>query len=310
MRRSDFALVFLACAAFCRVGEAQTPPCADSPAECGRKAFQAGVQAFKTGDYPAAVARFREAYAIKQHPAVRLNLALALEQVGARREAFDYFEAVVADQAATAELREQASSGLERIVKALSTVSLNVPAAGQLTVEVDGKRLDDPGTEILLDPGVHRIVILGDGERVLERKVNLRAGERTVLSITRKELTPERPQRAPEKGRRPNLRTGLSPTWFFVATGVSVAVGAVTIWSGVDTLNAREDLDRDFDQLTPRERQQRVDDGRGKEARTNVLLAATGVTVVGTAALGLFFVNWNQPSVGIVDDSVVFRGRF
>ena len=88
--------------------------------------------------------------------------------------------------------------------------------------------------------------------------------------------------------------SGVSPTWFFVAGGATLILGGITVWSGLDTLSAKHDLDDDRPQLTLAEEQKRIDDGHSKETRTNVLLVATGVGAVATAALGLFVVSWGK----------------
>ncbi len=75
---------------------------------------------------------------------------------------------------------------------------------------------------------------------------------------------------------------GVIPLWAtLAAAAVTVGLVGVTIWSGIDTTNARTDYDasRTLDKL---------DAGQARETRTNVLLgAAIGLGVI-TAAMAIF----------------------
>ncbi len=78
---------------------------------------------------------------------------------------------------------------------------------------------------------------------------------------------------------------GVVPLWVTLsAAAVTAGLAGVTIWSGIDTTNARADYD-----AAPT--LEKLEAGQSKEARTNVLLAASiGVAVV-TGAL-LIFTDW------------------
>ncbi len=84
-------------------------------------------------------------------------------------------------------------------------------------------------------------------------------------------------------------RDGVPPAVVVAGAAVTVALGGFTIWSGLDTLSARDDF-RSHPTAAG------YDDGVGREHRTNVLLGATAVAGVATAAIGIFGVRWTSSS--------------
>ena len=52
-----------------------------------REQFQRGVAAFEAGRYEEALAAFQEAFRLKPHPSVRLNMAACYEKLDRPREA-------------------------------------------------------------------------------------------------------------------------------------------------------------------------------------------------------------------------------
>ena len=61
---------------------------------------------------------------------------------------------------------------------------------------------------------------------------------------------------------------------------VTVVLGGITIWSGLDTLSARDDF-------MSKPTRAGYDDGVAREHRTNWLLGATTVAGVATVAIGV-----------------------
>jgi hypothetical protein len=98
------------------------------------------------------------------------------------------------------------------------------------------------------------------------------------------------------------------PRWaFFSSLGATVALGAVTVWSGIDANNgvsAYESAARTANSPgingggspTPQEQAQSLlDEGRSKERRTNILIGVTAGMAATTAVLGVF-TNWKGES--------------
>jgi len=125
------------------------------------------------------------------------------------------------------------------------------------------------------------------------------------------------------------------PRWGFITSlGATVALGAVTIWSGLDAnngVNGYEAAARTANSPginasgspTPAEEAQALlEDGRSKERRTNVLIGVTAGMAATTAVLGVF-TNWKnesreatsrrvEPAVGVTNKGGAFtlKGRF
>lgn len=125
------------------------------------------------------------------------------------------------------------------------------------------------------------------------------------------------------------------PRWtFFSSLGATVALGAATIWSGIDanqSVGTYESAARtasspginDGSSPTPAEQAQTLlDDGQRKERRTNILIGVTAGMAAATAVIGVF-TNWKgesrQPSSKRVEGSVgvghkggafMIKGRF
>jgi hypothetical protein len=125
------------------------------------------------------------------------------------------------------------------------------------------------------------------------------------------------------------------PRWaFFSSLGATVALGAVTAWSGIDAnkgVSAYESAAQSASSPginsngspTPQEQAQSLlEEGRQKERRTNILIGVTAGMAVTTAVLGVF-TNWKgesrdaaskriEPSIGVSTKGGVLtiKGRF
>ena len=98
------------------------------------------------------------------------------------------------------------------------------------------------------------------------------------------------------------------PRWaFYASLGTTVALGAVTIWSGIDANRGVSEYEaaaqtanspgiNSSGSPTPAERAQALlDEGQRKERRTNILIGVTAGMALSTAVLGVF-TNWKGES--------------
>jgi hypothetical protein len=99
------------------------------------------------------------------------------------------------------------------------------------------------------------------------------------------------------------------PRWaFFSSLGATVALGAVTVWSGIDANRGVGDYEaaartanspgiNNGSSPTPAEQAQALlEEGQRKERRTNILIGVTAGMAVTTAVLGVF-TNWRGESL-------------
>ncbi|MEM8606487.1 MAG: hypothetical protein AAGF92_05255 [Myxococcota bacterium] len=125
------------------------------------------------------------------------------------------------------------------------------------------------------------------------------------------------------------------PRWaFFSSLGATVAMGAVTVWSGLDANNGVSDFEaaartanspgiNNNGSPTPaQEAEALLNDGQKKERRTNILIGVTAGMAAGTAVMGIF-TNWKkesrepsarrlEPGVGVTNrgGALSLKGRF
>ncbi len=153
--------------------------------EAARQRFKEGVEFFDSSEYEKARLAFLQAYALKPHPAVLLNLAQSELRSDHEAEAATHFAKYLREHAeASEEQRDAAREGLERAKEAVGVITLAVDASGA-DISVDGERigvspLDDP---LYLAPGEHTIVAEKAGE-VARVTLSVNAGEATDQSLT------------------------------------------------------------------------------------------------------------------------------
>jgi hypothetical protein len=288
-RRTATAALF-ALALATSAATAQSPSVADQAAE----AFDRGVKHFERAEYEAAAKAFARADEL-------LPAANALKNgIAAARKAGAYL--LVAELAARAEKRaasdpELAAQAREAVAEArqkLAWLELSCkPEPCSLTLDEEPI---EAGKRFVL-PGSHTLRASADGGAKAEERVSLAAG--TTYTVTLHPVAqgaariPAKVQKSDPDGApvedQPAARKPLSPTVFWVGVGVSVALAGATAFSGLDALNAKNDLG---DNPTSGE----SDDVHAKVLRTDLLLLGTAVVGGLTAYAGFSLVDWEGGS--------------
>jgi hypothetical protein len=196
--------------------------------------------------------------------------------------------------------------------------------SGPITILVDRDVRLPTQAGIAVNPGPHEVVLQSDGTTVVSKNVDVSAGERVVLHLTPAreieiEVPPKQstPRATPRDTHKSEIRTptsrGVPPLWFYVTAGTSVALAGVATWSALDTQAAFDDYEKDFPRLNQMQVNDRVEEGHARELRTNIAFGLAAATAVGSAALGVFFVDWNgDAEVAVLPntDGVSVSGRF
>ena len=259
--------------------------------------FKQGEQAFKRLDYAAAADAFLDAYQLAPHPSALFNAARSLEKAGDSARAANLCARYLADAPADDKRRGDARALLSGLLPKLGRISARGGPEGRRPAGTRGSvdlRLDGVAVEIdptFVDPGDHVVSAEFDGERV-ERKVTVGAGSLVQVVLEPKQAPDAAPRDEPSapaparavddaKSRKP-----LAPGWVYAGAGLTVALGGVTLWSGLDTKSARSAYDEN---PTP----DGLDQGRDKQARTNLLLGLTAVTGLATAVVGLWLTDFS-----------------
>ncbi len=295
-------LLAASCVLFSAPIAAAAPSCAPGDRPCGRAAFSAGTTDFDRGEYASALEYFRAAAAAEPHPVISFNIALSYARLGKPTAAEAELSRLLADANLDASLRVRAEAARSEALRQIAYVGVDAPASGTYSVTIDGERADLDSGERAIDPGPHHILIASGDTPVFEQDVTLQPGERLRLRVTSsaraidvvvvpQAAAPSPPSRpAPEPGAA--AQKPLSPVVFYATAGVTVLLGAATIWSGLDVRSAYDDYKADLPRLSQEQANARVEDGHDRELRTNVLLAATAVGAATSTLMGLLWVDF------------------
>jgi hypothetical protein len=127
---------------------------ADDSVEAQAKArFEEGRAAFDQGDYDRAVKKFEEAYRLKPHPDVLINIATSYERIYNPTEARKSYELYLKESSATSPLRELAEKRLK--------VLRQLPGSIVVSANKVGADIDLRGEGVL--PGGAHVPLEGDG---------------------------------------------------------------------------------------------------------------------------------------------------
>lgn len=149
-----------------------------------RERFKEGVAFFDKKDFAKARVAFLQAYALKKHPAVLLNLAQSELRSGHEADAAKHFAQYLREhKEATEAERQGAETGLTAAKALVGELALEVDAAGA-EVYVDGNLegsapLPD---SIYLPPGAHQIQAKKDAQSA-SSEVTASAGQSSRLSL-------------------------------------------------------------------------------------------------------------------------------
>jgi hypothetical protein len=137
----------------------------DPSVKAARARFNEGVEFFDKGQYENARAAFLQAYALRKHPAVLLNLAQSSLRSGHSLEASKYFQQYLHDSTSlTSTQRGDAEKGLADARSKLGRIEVSAPTGAEITV--DGDRVGTaPLTDLVdVEPGTHTIKANSDAK--------------------------------------------------------------------------------------------------------------------------------------------------
>lgn len=150
-----------------------------------RERFKEGVAYFDKKDFAKARVAFLQAYALKKHPAVLLNLAQSELRSGHEADAAKHFSQYLREhKEATDAERQGADTGLTAAKALVAEVALEVDGTGA-EVYVDGDlegQAPLPGP-VYLTPGPHRLEARKDGKSA-SSDLTATAGQTTSLRLS------------------------------------------------------------------------------------------------------------------------------
>ena len=242
---------------------ASEPPAAASPSslEEARAHFNRGVKFYKDADYRSALVEFQEAYRVSPNARVLFNIGQTYEELqdfaGAVTALRDYLKEGGATISKAR--RAEVDKDLRRLEShvAVVEVSVNEPGAD---IVIDGDRRQELGksplsSAVLLNGGKWTVSATKPGFERAEERVTAAGGDTKKISLTLVPTTEEveRPASAPVTTPAPSSpppRTttrALTPFWIGLAVTGGLAAGAGI--TGVLTLGAKKDFDREVARL-------------------------------------------------------------
>jgi tetratricopeptide (TPR) repeat protein len=148
-----------------------------------RERFKEGVTYFDQKQYEKARAAFLQAYALKKHPAVLLNLAQSELRSAHERDAAKHFAAYLreATDASPAE-RDAAQAGLATARSSIGEVTVTAEQGSEVLVDGASEGTAPLPGPIYVDPGSHAFEAK-KGDRSAKQSLTLKAGEAKELKL-------------------------------------------------------------------------------------------------------------------------------
>lgn len=180
LRRSTFVLCLSLIALGLGAGIAKAQ--SDGETEVARQRFREGVGHYDRQEYDKARLAFLQAYLLKPHPAVLLNLAQSELRAGRHAEAAENFAKYIR-QNPTAPAMEHAKAAFEEARQKVAELNLEVSATGAV-VSVDGSEVGrSPLPNVIyLMPGRHTIAARKGGVST-NRALDAIAGQRVYVTL-------------------------------------------------------------------------------------------------------------------------------
>ncbi len=242
-------------------------------------AYQQAQQAELKGDHDRAAELFELADRIAPTPEALRSATRARLVAGQLALAADDAELLLARDPDAAS-RALAEEVLEKAKPELTRYSFQCSDPCTLVVDHSATMVTpDKRQVVYVSPGSHEFELGFANDATHRVKLSGTAGQSRTYQIAR----PAAPRRAQADTAKPAAprRRGLSPLYFWSAAAATVVAGGITLWSGIDLLNARDDFKKDPTRA-------RFDDGESKDTRTSALIGVTGVLAASTVALAFF----------------------
>jgi len=271
----------------------QSQPTAPADVSGAAAAFDEGVKSFQRADYGAAARAFLRADELVPS-ADALSNAIA-----AGRRANDHLLVVTASRRAIAreaEHPELAANAREALVQAerhVSRLELSCKSKAPCSLVLDGSAVPAGTTYVLA--GLHVVVASTERGERSERKFETVPGSTYSMVLEPSAEGRKAPPAPPVVAAAPSPERAvgdkpLPKAVFWSGVGVSAALTGLTIWSGLDVVNQR-------DELPPRPSAEQASDDGARIRRTDVLLIGTVVVAALTTYTGLALVDWgSQPA--------------
>ncbi len=272
-------------------------PGSSASVEKGRGHFQRGVELFREGDYRAALVEFKRSYESAPSYRILYNIGQTNFELQDYAGALRAFERYLAEGGSDVppNRRTIVDGEIRKLQGRVARVDVEVNVAGaQITVDdapVGTSPLSEP---VLVSAGVRRIAAIKPPLVAALRSVELAGGDRTKIVLKLED--PPAPGEArpadqggaatpfPPGGVQPTLEPGPNRTPFWIALGVTGALGAGAAVSGLLALQANDKFQDKLDTSYPGDASS-IDDQRSQLRTWSYV--ADGLTVATVLAAGV-----------------------
>ncbi|HEY2518275.1 MAG TPA: hypothetical protein VGI39_45715 [Polyangiaceae bacterium] len=326
------ASLLLCSRAAIRVAHAGDPlePTSDDR-KAASQSFHEGDRAYREGEYRHAAEAYEQAYRRVPERAPLWNEAHAWEKAGEPARAANAYAEYLRAAPTNAAGAARAAALLSTLAQKLGKIEVH-PSQGVTGITVDGAALE--GLATYVTPGTH-LVVGHVGDDLERQSLRVEPGASVSVALEPQPAPPPPPplpappppppdvmplRPAPSPVAPPPAvatRSGrpLSPAVTYAGGAMTIAVAALALWSGLDTLDQKTTFEASRTQAN-------LDAGREKELRTNALLGTAGALAAVTAVTAAFFVDWSggspaaskpprdQVSLGLGLGTLTLRGAF
>jgi hypothetical protein len=200
MRSRPVALALLvALAPVTLTGPSFAQSAAEDPTTAmARARFKEGVDFYDKGEFEQARAAFLQAYALKKHPAVLLNLAWSCLKSGHALEAERYFKQfLVEGKDITDKQRSDASDGLAQTHAKLGRIEVVAPAGTEVTIDGEKVGTAPLGEPVSVEAGAHTVKLHTTDGTTDTESVSVLGGEKATARFSRPAGAPPAAAAAP-----------------------------------------------------------------------------------------------------------------
>jgi hypothetical protein len=241
MKRTVLTSLTLLLALLAAPAQAQPADPAPSPAA---KAFAEGTEAYRRGDYPAALQAFTRSYNLEPQFLSLCSIARCHEHSGRLVQAAGFYRRCLGEGGASSPKGSQIVQALRAVELQLGRIAVRA-TRGVANAVVDGKIVGRTPVEVSVEPGPHQVQLQLEEASSEIVTVEARAGKQQVVvlplpeSATAAASEPaSRPQPTPQPTRKK-----LHAAWLWSTVGVTVALAVTSAVLGAKTMDANRDYE-------------------------------------------------------------------
>jgi hypothetical protein len=241
MPRSLSFLLALSLSLLAAPAHAQPADPGPSPAA---QAFAEGTEAYRRGDYPAALEAFNRSYKLQPRFLTLCSIARCHEHSGRLVQAAGFYRRCLGEGAEASPKAEQIKQALHAVELQLGRISVRA-TRGVATAVIDGKVVGRTPVEVAVEPGPHQVQLQLEEASSEIVTVEARAGKQQVVLLSLPEsatAVASQPASRPQPPPQPT-RKKVHGAWLWTTVGLTVAFAVTSAVLGAKTMDANHDYE-------------------------------------------------------------------